>query len=84
MKVISIEKVLKAAGGAAALRDLLEQAGQPVPTASTVISVWRFRGRVPGRWVGAVIYALAREANVNPLDLLADAEVEITAEELGL
>ena len=82
MKIISIEKVLEAAGGAAGLRDMLEQAGQPSPANSSAISLWNFRGRLPGKWAGAVIYALAVEANVNPLDLLVDAE--ITAEELGL
>jgi hypothetical protein len=71
MMVWSIDKVLKRAGGAQALRDILRKHDQPVPKSST-ISMWRARGSIAGQWSGAVVFALSCEG-CDPLKLLADA-----------
>lgn len=68
MKVLSIQKVLTKAGGAARLQDLLWRAGQPFPSHQRLHN-WKVRGTIPGAWAGAVIWALACHG-VNPLDLL--------------
>lgn len=70
MKVLSIYKVLEAAGGAARLQETLFRTGQPYPSHQTLAN-WKARNAVPGAWAGAVIYALACKG-VNPMRLLSD------------
>lgn len=82
MKVISVKRVFLASGGPAGLRDMLIRAGQPTPIDAASIGNWSSRGRLPGRWAGAVLFALHDQAQVDPLDLIDEAP--ITAKELGL
>jgi hypothetical protein len=70
MKVVSIHKVIEAAGGAARLQTLMIRAHQPYPDHQR-IGNWKRRGQIPGSWVGAVMWALACKG-VNPIDLLSD------------
>lgn len=71
MKVLSVNKVLDEAGGAAKLQELLYRAGQPYPSLPR-ISMWKARNSIPGWWAGAIIYAFACK-KVNPLRLLAES-----------
>lgn len=70
MKILSIQKVLKKAGGAARLQDTLWRAGQPFPSHQRIRN-WKVRGSIPGSWAGAILWAMACKG-VNPLSLLED------------
>ena len=70
MKFLSIEKVLKKAGGAAKLQETLVRAGQPYPSHPRMCN-WVRRNSIPAAWTGAIIWALACKG-VNPLHLLDD------------
>lgn len=77
--LLSIDRVLCAASahwdekqdgarGASSLRKLMDAAGQPVPDFH-VINQWVERDMIPGKWTGAVLYALALKG-VHPMNLL--------------
>jgi hypothetical protein len=83
MRVFSVEKILTAAGGIVELRDLLMTTGRAAPS-ENVISIWKHRQVLPGKWTAPVLYALVTIKGVDPLDLMTEIEREPTRRELGL
>jgi hypothetical protein len=55
----SVTAILHAAGGVAALRRALAQAGQEVPDRS-VIAMWRARNRLPTNWSAPILHVLTQ------------------------
>lgn len=67
----SIHRVFKLIkGGPGRLRRLLIKHEQPAPSTNT-ISKWKRRNAIPSLWVGAVMWACAREG-IDPLICLED------------
>jgi hypothetical protein len=86
VKALSITKILDVVGSPAGLREMMARAGQPAPSLNS-IKLWISRDHVAGSsWAAPLLFALATEKNINPLDLLDDVELsaEELAEELGL
>lgn len=64
------EAMFVAAGGAAALRQLLKDHAFPTPQIDTVY-MWRARKQIPHRWVPMVIYAILKSNKAKLSELFA-------------
>ena len=58
--VWDVEKIVDAAGGVNALRDLLQDRVGSAP-GQTTISMWLTRGSIPSSWLGAILFILLSE-----------------------
>jgi hypothetical protein len=81
MKVLSVRKVLEAAGSPVRLQRLLWRAGQPYPTLRAIYG-WKVSRLIPARWQAPIMWAFACKG-VNPIRKLFVDVVEDTPATIG-
>jgi hypothetical protein len=74
MIVLDVEHIFALVGGTRGPRKLINLLNRHVPDNALnypAVQMWLQRGRIPGRWVPPVIYALLREGQ-DPMTLFTD------------